>query len=74
VKEFKIWKNALRAELMNRILRQRVNFLFWLPVFLIEERPLSIVVAGIIYPPPRFVLFFLKHFLPWRSLFVEASR
>jgi hypothetical protein len=72
VKESERWKNAHRAELMHRIRRQRVHFLLWLIVFLIEER--EIVVAGIVYPPKRFVPFSLKHFLYWRSLFVEASR
>jgi hypothetical protein len=68
VRELNVWKNALRAEVIDRIPRQRVDFLFTLPLFFI------IVVVGIIYPPPRVVLFLLKRFLLWRSLFFEASR
>jgi hypothetical protein len=70
VKESKRWKNAHRAELMHRIRRQRVHFLLWLIVFLIEEREVEIVV----YPPKRYVPSSLKHSFYWRSLFVEASR
>jgi hypothetical protein len=68
VREFNVWKNALRAVVVDQSPRQRVDFLFTLPFFFI------IVIIGIQYPPPRVVLFLLWRFLLWRSLFFEASR